>query len=260
MGSHEDQARSAEQLRKRLAPHKAKLCKECQARLERNVFRVLDCKHPDCRALAWERGGSPFLLSTESRARFDAVRKGLSEGGVPFDDTQTFARGLDYYTHTVFEVRAKGLGSQDAVAAGGRYDHLVEELGGPPMGAFGFAAGIERVLMAAGQGKDHPEPPARQGFYLAVAQASLAGEAFRLVQRLRERGVQALMDYDGKSLKAQFREADKALARFVAVLGEQELKQRSVTVKDLGDGSQRTVALEAFVDEVAGQAKMTCHH
>src|SRR3989338_5878729 len=211
MGCRKDQARSAEELRKRLEPHKSKLCKECQARLQKNVFRVLDCKNPDCHAIAWDM--KAFFLCNDCTAHFQEVRRGLKETGIAFDDTKYFARGLDYYTRTVFEVRVKGLGAQDAVAAGGRYDQLVEELGGPPMGAFGFAAGIERVLMAAGTGATSEEPPARAGVYLAVAQPPLIGEAFRLVQRLRECGVPALMDYDGKSLKAQFRGADKARAR-----------------------------------------------
>lgn len=259
MGSRADQERSAKRLRERLKPRAAKLCKECQGRLSRNVFRLLDCKNPDCRAIVWAEQGSPFLLSAESQAHFDAVREGLRAAGIPFDDTQTFARGLDYYTHTVFEVRAKGLGAQNAVAAGGRYDHLVEELGGPSAGAFGWAAGIERVLLTAAQGQAEAPASPRAGLYLAVAQPALAGEAFRFVQTLRERGVPAFMDYDGKSLKAQFREADKAGARFVAVLGEAELKQRTMTVKNLEQGSERTVPLEAFVDEIAGQGKTACH-
>jgi len=252
MGCRADQRRSAEALRKRLAPHRATLCKECQARFDKNVFRVLDCKHPSCQAIAWGGTGSPFLLCNACAAHFDEVRRGLREAGVACDDTKVFARGLDYYTRTVFEVRAQGLGAKDAVAAGGRYDHLVEELGGPPLGAVGFAAGIERLLMAseprAAQG---PPDQARRGLYLAVAQPALVGDGFRLVQQLRERGVATLMDYDGKSLKAQLREADKLGCRLVAILGEAERAQGAMTLKDLEQGSQQTVALEKFVDTVA---------
>jgi len=259
MGCRDDQKRSAEALRKRLEPEKAKLCKECQARIDRNVFRVLDCKNPACHAIAWKTKGSPFLLCQECEAHFASVRKGLRGAGIAFDDTQVFARGLDYYTRTVFEVRAKGLGAQDAVAAGGRYDHLVEELGGSPAGAVGFAAGIERVLLASA-GSSAPEPAqARRGVYLAVAQSALTQEAFRLVQQLRERGVFAIMDYDGKSLKAQLREADKQACEAAAILGETEITQRAITVKDLGQGSQRTVPLDAFVDEMSRAKTTSCH-
>ena len=258
MGSREDQQRSAQQLRARLASRKTELCQECQARFEKNVFRVLDCKNPTCHAIAWEVKDSPFLLGEASQAHFDEVRRGLRDTGIPFDDTKVFARGLDYYTRTVFEVRAKGLGAQDAVAAGGRYDHLVEEFGGPSVGAVGFAAGIERLLMAIDAHGSAPAPTPRRGLYLAITHPPLMAEGFRFVQQLRERGVVALMDYDGKSLKAQLREADKTACRFVAILGEAEVKQRSITLKDLEEGSQRTVTFDAFVDEITQQWKPAC--
>ena len=257
MGSREDQQRSAERLRSRLLKRKAELCKECQARFEKNVFRILDCKNQTCHAIAWDMKGSPFILGEAAQAHFDQVRRGLTDAGIAFDDTQVFARGLDYYTQTVFEVRAKGLGAQNVVAAGGRYDHLVEELGGPPAGAVGFAAGIERLLLATGDPSKTTTP--RRGLYLAIAQPTLIHEGFRVVQQVREHGVRALMDYDGKSLKAQLREADKAGCRLVSILGEAEVKQRILTLKDLEQSSQRTVGLDAFVDEIARQLKPACH-
>lgn len=277
MGCRKDQQRSAERLRERLMNDRAKLCKECQARFEKNVFRVLDCKNPICHELAWRSKESPFVLCESCTAHFDEVRRGLREAGVPFDDTKVFARGLDYYTRTVFEIRAKGLGAQDAVAAGGRYDHLVEELGGPAMGAVGFAAGIERILMALERATPATEagttPPGRggrrgnpggkaggtrRGLYLAVAQPALIGEGFRFVQQLRARGVFAVMDYDGKSLKSQLREADKSGCQLVAILGEAELAQRSMTLKDLEQGSQETVAFDEFVDTISQRLKPSC--
>ena len=253
MGCRNDQERSAEALRKRLEPEKSKLCKECQARFEKNVFRVLDCKNPTCHEIAWRSSGSPFLLCESCTAHFNEVRRGLSDAKVQFDDTKFFARGLDYYTRTVFEVRGVGLGAQDAVAAGGRYDNLVEDLGGPAMGAFGFAAGIERVLMAAGKSETASEgvPSRRGGLYFAVAQPTLLGQGFGFVQALRERGVTALMDYDGKSLKSQLREADKSSCALVAILGEAEVRERSITLKELEQGNQRTVSFETFVDDVS---------
>ncbi|MBI3010906.1 MAG: histidine--tRNA ligase [Candidatus Omnitrophica bacterium] len=260
MGCRNDQQRSAQLLRERLMKGKPKLCKECQARFEKNVFRVLDCKNPTCHEIAWRSKVSPFVLCEACAAHFDEVRRGLREASVSFDDTKIFTRGLDYYTRTVFEVRATGLGAQDAVAAGGRYDHLVEELGGPSMGAVGFAAGIERVLMAVDHGRAEAAPMAnrRRGVYLAVATPSLIGEGFRFVQQLREHGVCAVMDYDGKSLKSQLREADKANCQLVAILGEAEVKQRAITLKDLEQGSQETVSFDAFVDEVSRELKTLC--
>ena len=252
MGCRADQQASAQQLRKRLTPHRKQLCQDCQSRFDKNVFRVLDCKNPTCHALAWDTERSPFGLCAECQAHFDHVRATLTQVGIAFDDTKVFARGLDYYTRTVFEVHAEGLGAKDAVAAGGRYDHLVEELGGPSVGAVGFAAGIERLLMAVETHRPATaHAPKRDGLYLAVAQPTLLGEGFRVVQQLRNHGVCATMDYDQKSLKAQLREADKAGCQFVAILGEAELKQRTITLKDLEQGSQRTVAFDAFVEDVA---------
>jgi histidyl-tRNA synthetase len=249
MGCRKDQARSAEALRKRLKPSLAKLCKECRARFDKNVFRILDCRNPECHAIAWLEG-SPFLLCEDCTAHFDDVRRGLKDAQIPFDDTKVFARGLDYYTRTVFEVRAEGLGAQDAVAAGGRYDHLVEELGGPSVGAVGFAAGIERVLLASRRPSRAETPAVRRGLYLAIAQPNLAGEGMQFLHQLRQEGVCAVMDYDGKSLKAQLREADKAGCRLVAILGDAEVKQRVLTLKDLEQGSQETIPFDTFVQTV----------
>ena len=277
MGCRDDQARSAERLRERLSAQTARLCKECQARFEKNIFRILDCKHPSCHAIAQEvvnnlehREGyppTPFLLCDACAVHFDAVRRGLTEVRVPFDDTNVFARGLDYYTRTVFEVRAVGLGAQDAVAAGGRYDHLVEELGGPSLGAVGFAAGIERALLAA-QSRASEVAPAdgRRGVYVAVVPPAPLAEGFRLIQQLRERGAQAMMGYEEKSLKAQLREADQAGCQLVAILGERELQARTIALRELGPRSsskelgksEETVSLDQFVEIVAQRVK-TCH-
>ncbi len=249
MGSREDQARSAKVLRERLAPDLKAFCNECQSRYEKNVFRVLDCKNPNCQAIAWRVKESPFLLSDESKERYDVVRRGLESAGVLFDDTQVFARGLDYYTHTVFEARSGALGAQDAVAAGGRYDRLVEELGGPAVSAIGFAAGIERIAMAAGQ-KDPVAQP-REGIWIALAQPGLAAQGYSLVGELRRRGIAATIGFDGKSLKSQLREADKAGRRLVAILGAEEIKKGTISVKDLEGGAQEEMPLASFVEGVS---------
>jgi len=269
MGCRADQQRSAQRLREQLAPKRASLCKECQSRFDKNVFRILDCKNPTCQAIVADVvKGSPFLLCEACVAHFDTVRQGLTTAGITFDDTQRFARGLDYYTRTVFEVRAKGLGAQDAVAAGGRYDHLVEELDGPSVGAFGFAAGIERVLMVAKFSvAQQSSALSRRGLYLAIAQPELIQNAFQLVQQLRERGITAMMSHDEKSLKAQLREADQANCEIVAILGERELKDRKIVVRELGPRScsrtlgrsEGTITLDTFVDEMAQHLKPTCH-
>lgn len=259
MGCRPDQQRSAEALRDRLAPDRGKLCQDCQKRFDKNIFRVLDCKNPACHELAWAFKGSPFLLCKDCAVHFDAVRLGLRESNIDFDDTRTFARGLDYYTQTVFEVRAQGLGAQDAVAAGGRYNHLVEELGGPALGAVGFAAGIERVLLAQKAQGETAVRAARRGVYLAIAQPQLAAQGFQIVKQLRGEGVLTITDYDGRSLKAQLREADKANCRFVAIFGEAELKARTMTLKDLETKAQESVPLDQFSQVVSQRMKGSCH-
>ena len=261
MGCRADQTRSAQQLRERLAAQQSALCKDCQARFDKNIFRTLDCKQEACRALAWSAAGpTPFLLCEACASHFDDVRRGLRDLGIPFDDTQVFARGLDYYTRTVFELRAKGLGAQDAVAAGGRYDHLVEELGGPSLGAIGFAAGMERLLMASAQQQGADAPVQRRGVYIAVAQAGLIAEGLRIAQQLRGQGILTLLDYDGKSLKAQLREADRARCRLVAILGPAELEQRALTMKDLEQGTQEAVPMDTLIDMVTRRIQpASCH-
>ena len=265
MGCLDDQQRTAEQLRQALAPYKDQLCKDCQARFDRNIFRVLDCKQPGCQEIVRQhtpkhaqRPGYPPTLATlcdACAAHFDEVRRGLREVGVAFDDTQVFARGLDYYTRTVFEVKVAGLGAQDTVAAGGRYNRLVEELGGPATGAVGFAAGIERVLNASALQAPAEAAVARDGSYVAVAQPALVGRAFRLVHELRQPGVVTWMDYEGRSLKSQMREADKLRCRWFTILGERELAQGKVAVKDLDKGEQREVALTALAEELGRQVQ-----
>lgn len=266
MGCRADQARSAEALRKKLAPHRATLCADCQARFEKNVFRVLDCKKPeDQKTIASVQHGSPFLLCEECAAHFSQVKDGLRQAGVPCEDTAAFARGLDYYTRTVFELRAPGLGAQDALAAGGRYDHLIEDFGGPPMGAAGFAGGIERLLTAAAHAAapQTAEEPARRGVYLATAKPALLPKAFQLVSALRRQGVEATLDYDGGSLRAQMREADKLGCRYVAILGDQELAKGELTVKDLAQGgAQESIALDRVAETLAGRLShkaKACH-
>ncbi len=267
MGCRADQERSAEALRKTLAPHHTKLCTDCQARFEKNIFRVLDCKKPeDQKIIASVQTGSPFLLCDDCAKHFDQVREGLRQAGVPFTDTAAFARGLDYYTRTVFELRAPGLGAQDALAAGGRYDHLIEDFGGPPMGAAGFAGGLERLLIAALHAATPPAPPTtghaggvapvRRGVYLATAKPDLLPKAFQMVAALRRQGVEATLDYDAGSLRAQMREADKLGCRYVAILGDQELAKGELTVKDLAQGgAQESIALDRVTEEFANRLK-----
>ncbi|MBI4355899.1 MAG: histidine--tRNA ligase [Candidatus Omnitrophica bacterium] len=253
LGCRKDKDASAAALRKRLTPLTQQLCDDCRQRLSRNVFRVLDCKVDRCRALAWE-GGAVLTVCAECRRHFDTVKTLLKRSGVGYDDTQQFVRGLDYYTRTVFEVAHDALGAKDVLGAGGRYDHLIEELGGPHLGAVGFAIGIERSLMARQHHQAAAAPPASRGFAKRAGRAGgvfvvTIGEASQqpgwdLVARLRRDGVVAEWDPESKSLKSQMRTADRLGFRHVALLGAAELQDHAVTLKDLGTGSQERIPVD----------------
>jgi histidyl-tRNA synthetase len=251
-----------EKLSAHLRVHAETLCENCRRRLDRNVFRVLDCKVKTCQpAIA---GAPPIAesLCPACAAHFGAVQEGLKAIGVPFAVNPRLVRGLDYYTKTVYEVTSPHLGAQSAVGGGGRYDDLVAELGGPPTGAVGFAIGLERVLIAreaaeaaARKGAAAPGGPAPAGavsdvYVVAVEEAQRAA-AFRLLAALRTAGVRADMDYDARSLKGQMRSANRAGARIALVLGPDEAATGTVQLKDMAKGEQRKLP----VADVAAEAR-----
>ena len=164
-------------------------------------------------------------------------------------------RGLDYYTRTAFEIAYPPLGAQSAVAGGGRYDGLVEELGGNPTPAVGFAAGLERVLLALEQQNLLPErPPAADVFLIALGEAAAAA-AFPLLHDLRQGGVRALMDYAGRSMKAQMKQANKSGARYAVILGEDELARHEAVVRNMAESTQETYSLDDMVKRLISEVK-----
>jgi len=243
-----------------LRVHEGALCENCRRRLDRNVFRVLDCKVKTCQpAIA---GAPPITesLCPACAAHFGAVQEGLKAAGVPFVLNPRLVRGLDYYTKTVYEVTSPYLGAQSAVGGGGRYDNLVEELGGPPTGAVGFAIGLERLLIA----REAVDETARKGasappalapaeavsdLYVVAVEEAQRGAAFRLLASLRSATLRADMDYDARSLKGQMRSASRAGARVVLVLGPAEVAAGTVQLKDMAKGEQRGVPAEAAAEE-----------
>jgi histidyl-tRNA synthetase len=191
-------------------------------------------------------------VSDASRANFLKIQELLSDLGLAWSHNPRIIRGLDYYTHTVFEVKHEGLGAQDALGAGGRYDGLVQSLGGPATPAVGFAVGVERLfLAAAGEAAGAPPvEPARAGVALvALGDDALKG-AFAIAHKLRLAGIVCQMDLDGRSLKAQLRQADKSGLRYAVILGSTELAKGAAAVKDLSvsDAPQREVPLAGLVD------------
>jgi histidyl-tRNA synthetase len=223
-----------------LGARREALCADCQVRLEKNPLRILDCKQAGCQAIA---AGAPTIsgyLCQPCREHFAAVRGLLTRLGVRHAVNERLVRGLDYYTRTTFEFLNSALGAQNAVAGGGRYDGLVQEIGGPPTPSIGFAIGLERILAsqaAAAGPRPAPEPA---GAYVATAGVP-AGEGLALAQELRRHGLRTGVDLEGRSLKAQLRQANKEQFRYALILGDLELAKGLVTVKDMGTGEQREV-------------------
>jgi len=215
------------------------LCGDCHRRLVNNPLRLLDCKVPSCRAAMQ---GAPVMLDhlcDDCAAHFAAVRALLDGEGVAYALAPRLVRGLDYYNRTAFEITAAGLGAQDAVAGGGRYDGLVAQLGGPDVPAFGFAIGVERLALAAGL---TIEPPAPQMAILPLV-AEAAGAALSIAVRLRAGGITVLLEPPGRSLKALLRNANRRQARAALLLGGDELAAGRGTVRDLVRGVDHRLAL-----------------
>lgn len=228
-------------------PKKQNLCEDCLRRLNMNPLRVLDCKVEGCKEQA---EGAPVILDhicDECSDHFAQVRKALDSAGVKYKLDPRMVRGLDYYVRTTFEVVTGDLGAQNAVAGGGRYDGLIEVLGGPPQGGIGFAAGFERLALLAPEPEDVPGPT----LFVAALGEKPREEAFRLIQNLRRKGIWAEMTSQDKSLKAQMRRAGKLGSAKVLILGENELEKGEVVLKNMQDGSQENLPL-AGIEKAVG--------
>jgi len=231
--------------------HAGDLCEECVRRAETNPLRAFDCKNEGCRTVM---AGAPLLrdeLCDECAAHYAEVRRILDAAGVTYVEDASLVRGLDYYTRTVFEVQAEGLGAQNAIGGGGRYDRLVEEFGGAPTPGLGFALGFERTLLALeAAGVEIPAPPKAEVF-VARAGESAALVVFEVTRALRDAGVAAEMDHQGRSLKAQLKVADRIGARAVVIIGDDELASASAVVRDMSSGVEERVPLGEIAGRVA---------
>ncbi len=228
--------------------HIESLCETCKDRLERNPLRMLDCKVDSCREIF---ANGPVILNylcDDCKGHFDIVVKSLNTLGLQYNINPFLVRGLDYYTKTVFEVTARGLGSQDAIAGGGRYDNLIEELGGKPTPALGFGSGQNRLIATMEAQKVYfPDPPITK-VYIAPLCESAFPKAFEIAFLLRQKGVSTEIGLDGKSLKSQMKTADKLKVKYVAMIGEDEINNGTATIRDMVSGEQETVNLTTVVD------------
>jgi histidyl-tRNA synthetase len=221
-------------------------CPDCKRRYEFNPLRILDCKVKECVKL---RVGAPKVtdfLCEDCKRHFDALLSFLRSTNFPYVMNTDMVRGLDYYTRTTFEVKSKQLGAQNAVAAGGRYDKLVEEFGGPPTPAIGFAIGMERVseLLSSSDKIEIPVPEV----FIATVGSSAENEGLVLASKLRERGIWVEIGYAGHSLKSQMRRADRLSARHVLIMGDDEIKSGRLKWKRLSDGSQGEVPIPEVLE------------
>jgi histidyl-tRNA synthetase len=224
----------------------SQLSHDSQARMENNPLRVLDSKDENDKALT---ANAPLIkdhLCDECTQHFAVVRSLLDKAGIKYEVDGRLVRGLDYYTKTAFEITSTALGSQDALAGGGRYDLLVEELGGKATPGVGFAAGIERLLMVLAKLEKNTIAAASLKIFLVGLDEPSRQWAFLKAQELRRNGIGAEVDYLERSVKAQMREANRQQAQYVAVIGESELKTKSAKLKHMQTGEETAVSLDSL--------------
>lgn len=236
-------------------PKKDQLCDDCKSRLYKNPLRILDCKNESCKALTI---GVPEIhenLCDECHDHFEELKQYLTASGVNYNVNPRLVRGLDYYTKTAFEVQYAPLGSQSAVAGGGRYDGLVEELDGPHTPAVGFAMGMERLLLALEKQGLLPEEVQKPSVFVVSLGDAAKVAGFTLVKELRERYIIAETSGEAKSMKSQLKHANKINAKYVIIVGDDELARREAILRDMENGEQETVAIDAIVDRVTSLVK-----
>jgi len=234
-----------EALKAYLKTHYDELCETCKVRYEQNPLRVLDCKVETCKKIAKDAPIISDYLCNECKEHQSTLLKLLDGMEIRYEIDPRLVRGLDYYTKTVFEITSESIGSQSAVCGGGRYDGLVEEIGGPHVPAVGFGLGMERLLLVLENiGREIPKP-VRYDLYLASMGDTASERAFLLAHELRDLGLCVEIDHMGRSVKAQLKYADKIGAKYVIVLGDNELEKGEALLKRMSDGEQTPVALKA---------------
>jgi len=239
-----------QKLKKYLKDKKDFLCSECKERYKKNPLRVLDCKKDSCKKII---GAAPVItenLCQECESHFIEVKSYLDDQKIIFHEDPRLVRGLDYYTKTAFEIISRGLGAQNAIGGGGRYDDLVEELGGKPTPAVGFAAGIERMIIAIDQQKVEWPAEKRLDVFVAKVDEKNKDTAFRLLQKIRNAGLSADMDYSEGSLKSQMRIANKIGARYTVIVGEEELSKNTVILRNMQTKEEKKVRIDNLIDEL----------
>lgn len=248
IGCPECRAEYHKALKEYFSQYKDKLCDTCNDRLERNPMRILDCKSPVCSEIA---KGAPVVLDylcDECKEHFQKVKSYLDAANIEYIVNPQIVRGLDYYTKTVFEFVSDAIGSQGTVCGGGRYDGLLEELGGQHTPSLGFAMGLERLqLVMEAQGCNFPEPSRPDLFIVAMGEKATL-KAVEIAKDMRDEGFSVVYDLNGRSLRAQMKYADKLGAKFNVVIGDNEVENKIVSLKDMATGESSEINLDTFVN------------
>ncbi len=250
MGCRECRPAYSAELRTFLTEHRSDLCSECHERTRLNPLRTFDCKVPGCLHVMEAAPRFTEYLCEQCETHHSVVRDHLALQNIEYTEDHRLVRGMDYYTRTTFEFQSALLGAQSGVGGGGRYDDLVESIGGPPTPGVGFGTGVERILLALSRSRD--DLPAAHGplAYVVAVNDGTRREAFALVHVLRARGVAAELDYASRSLKGQMKQAGRGGARFALLLGDDEVAAGEVTLKDLSTGEARRLPRTEAVDIV----------
>jgi histidyl-tRNA synthetase len=250
LGCEECRPRYRKELTRFLANNVSHLCADCKRRLETNPLRILDCKVETCREVI---AGAPLVIDficDGCSEHFERVRGYLKILNISFVLNPRMVRGLDYYTRTVFEAVSSKLGAQNAVTAGGRYDHLMRDIGGPDIPGIGFAMGIERIVLLVPEERRVAQLP---NLFIAALGDRAQVKAFELANQLHLEGIKAEIDYEGRSLKAQMRRANKLGARYVLIIGEEELETGRALLRDMTRKDQEEIRLDEAVEEIKGR-------
>lgn len=243
-----------EALREFYRPRLDKVCQDCRGRFEKNPLRLLDCKDERCQASIAEAPRLLDHLCEECREHFAAVLRLLEARSIPYSVDERLVRGLDYYTRTVFEFHPLAEGAQSSMGSGGRYDGLVELMGGPPTPGVGFGSGIERIILNLKRQEVEIPAPDAPALYIAHLTPEAGAVAMSLAAEVRARDGIAIVGPAGRSLKAQMKQADARGARFVAIIGADEMSSGEVTLRELGTGAERRVKLAEVAASIAEQA------
>ncbi|MBM3156853.1 MAG: histidine--tRNA ligase [Chloroflexi bacterium] len=232
--------------------HKESLCADCRRRLLKNTLRLLDCKNPTCLSISEQAPRSIDFLCQECAEHFDKLTGYLKLLGIPFSLSHRLVRGLDYYTKTVFEITPEGeTGAQVAIGGGGRYDNLIEQLGGKPTPAVGFATGIERIVLNLKKQQvavtDTPTP----SVFIAYLGNEAKKKAIELISQLRNAGISAVGTFGDRSLKSQLKQADASKVRYTLIIGEDEVKSKTAVLRNMAKGEQQTIPIDRVITSLS---------